>query len=82
MKHKFFYLFIFILLSHKSHSQEQITPQKTIAIKNVNVIQMTSPNKILYNATVIIKGSRIVSINDSIRNDVERLDGKGKWLIP
>src|SRR5688572_27045642 len=82
MKHKFFYIFIFILFSHKSHSQEQLTQQKTIAIKNVNVIQMTSPGKILYNATVIIKGPRIESINGSILNDAEIIDGKGKWLIP
>lgn len=82
MKHKFFYIFIFILFSYKSHSQEQVTQQKTIVIKNVNVIQMTSPNKVLYNATVIIKGSRIESINSSILNDAEIIDGKGKWLIP
>jgi len=82
MKHKFFYLFIFILLIHKSHSQEQVTQQKTIAVKNVNVIQMTSPNKVLYNVTVIIKGPRIESINGSTLNDAEIIDGKGKWLIP
>ena len=82
MKHKFFYIFIFLLLSHKSHSQEQVTPQKTIAIKNVNVIKMTSPDRILYNATVIIKGPRIESINGSIPNVAEIIDGKGKWLIP
>ena len=29
MNYKFFYIFIFILLSHKSHSQEQVTQQKT-----------------------------------------------------
>src|SRR5436190_8365041 len=82
MKHKFFYIFIFILLSHKSHSQEQVTQQKTIAIKNVNVIQMTSPNKVLHNVTVIIKGQRIQSINGSLVSDAEIIDGKGKWLIP
>ena len=43
---------------------------------------MTSPNKILYNVTVIIKGPRIESINGSILNDAEIIDGKGKWLIP
>ena len=82
MKHKLFYIFIFILLTHKSHSQEQVTQQKTIAIKNVNVIQMTSPNKVLYNVTVIIKDLRIEAINGSILNDAEIIDGKGKWLIP
>jgi imidazolonepropionase-like amidohydrolase len=82
MKYKLFSIFIFILLTHKSHSQEQVTQQKRIAIKNVNVIQMTSPNNVLYNATVIIKGSRIASINDLVLNDAEIIDGKGKWLIP
>ncbi len=82
MKHKFLYIFIFILVSRTSYSQEPVTQQQTIAIKNVNVIQMTSPNKVLYNATVIIKGSRIESINGSILNDAEIIDGKGKWLIP
>lgn len=82
MKHKFFYTFIFVLLFQKSHSQEQAIQQKTIAIKNVNVIQMTSPNKVLYNVTVIIKGPRIESINGSVANDAEIIDGKGKWLIP
>jgi len=82
MKHKLFNIFIFILFTHKSHSQEQLIQQKKIAIKNVNVIQMTSPNKILYNVTVIIKGPRIESINGSILNDAEIIDGKGKWLIP
>jgi imidazolonepropionase-like amidohydrolase len=82
MKHKLFYIFIFILLTRKTHSQEQVTQQKTIAIKNVNVIQMTSPNKVLDNVTVIIKGPRIESINGSILNDAEIIDGKGKWLIP
>jgi len=82
MKHKLFYIFIFILLTYKSHSQEQVTQQKTIAIRNVNVIQMTSPNKVLYNVTVIIKDLRIEAINGSILNDAEIIDGKGKWLIP
>ena len=43
---------------------------------------MTSPDKILYNANVIIKGPRIESINGSSIKDAEIIDGKGKWLIP
>jgi len=82
MKHNFFHIFLFILLYHKSDSQEPATQQKTIAIKNVNVIQMTSPNKVMYNVTVIIKGPRIVSLSGSIPNGAEIIDGKDKWLIP
>lgn len=52
------------------------------AIKNVNVITMTSPNKIINNATVIIKDNKISSINEPIPNEATIIDGKGKWLIP
>ena len=82
MKNNFLYIFIFIFISHKSLSQEQTTQQKTIVIKNVNVIPMTSPNNVLADATVIIKNSRIEALNGAIPNDAEIIDGKGKWLIP
>jgi imidazolonepropionase-like amidohydrolase len=82
MKQNFLYIFIFIFISHKSLSQDQITQQKTIVIKNVNVIPMTSPNNVLPDATVIIKNSRIEALNGAIPNDAEIIDGKGKWLIP
>jgi imidazolonepropionase-like amidohydrolase len=82
MKHSFVYIFIFILLSFKSHSQKQIIHQKTIVIKNVNVIPMTSPNNVLPNATVVINNSRIEALNSAIPKNAEIIDGKGKWLIP
>lgn len=84
MRYKFFTIlsFFLFLILYKSLSQEQAIQQKTIVIKNVNVIQMTSPNKVLHNATVIIKGSRMTSINSSIPNNAVIIDGEGKWLIP
>jgi imidazolonepropionase-like amidohydrolase len=54
----------------------------TLAITNVNIIPMTSENKIIENATVVISENKIVSINESIPEAAKIIDGKGKWLIP
>ncbi len=51
-------------------------------VKNVNIITMTSPNKIINNATVVIKDKKILSINGPSSNEATVIDGKGKWLIP
>lgn len=64
------------------YSQKHTTQQEIIVIKNVNVIPMTSPNNVLYNATVVIKSNRIESINGSVPIDAKIINGKGKWLIP
>jgi len=66
------------LVSFSAYSQTMTQ----FAIKNVNVITMTSPNKIINNATVIIKDNKISSINEPIPNEATIIDGKGKWLIP
>jgi imidazolonepropionase-like amidohydrolase len=71
-----------LLLSFTGHSQKQTTQQKTFVIKNVNVIPMTVPNTIIYNATVVITGNRIESINGPVPKDAALIDGKGKWLMP
>jgi len=54
----------------------------TYIIKNVNIIPMTKDNKVIENATVVIKDKKIISINDSIPTDAKAIDGTGKWLIP
>jgi imidazolonepropionase-like amidohydrolase len=91
MKHKLLSLFIPIIIFFISlgsctpiagYSQKDTTQQKKIVIKNVNVIPMTSPNNILYDATVIIMNNGIESLNGSIPDNAEIIDGKGKWLIP
>lgn len=71
-----------LFLSFAGYSQNQTTQQKPLVIKNVSVIPMTSPNTVLHNATIIIRGNRIESINSSIPKDAKIIDGKGKWLIP
>ncbi len=62
--------------------QKQGKPQPAIAIKDVNIIAMTSMGQIQRNATVLIEKGRIVSINGKVPNGVKVVNGKGKWLIP
>ena len=65
-----------------NRSKQEVDQQNVFAIKHVNVIPMTSKSDILPNATVIIENGKIVSINGSIPDNAEVIDGKGKWLIP
>ena len=66
-----------LLVSFSAYSQTMTQ----FAIKNVNVITMSPANKIINNATVIIKDNKISSINEPIPNEATIIDGKGKWLI-
>ncbi len=43
---------------------------------------MTSPNNIIKNATVVIEGNKIKSINGTTPKNAKIIDGKGKWLMP
>jgi len=52
------------------------------AVTNVNIITMATDNKIIENATVIIKDKKILSINSPIPDKAKLINGKGKWLIP
>lgn len=82
--HLFILIELFIcslLVSIKTYSQEQ-TSQPQYAIKNVNVITMTSSNAVINNATVVVSENRIESINGTIPKNAKIIDGKGKWLIP
>ncbi len=63
-------------------SQIKTSQGEIYAITNVNVITMTADNKIIENATVIIKDKRILSINSPSLDKAKLINGKGKWLIP
>jgi len=56
--------------------------EEIYAIKNVNIIPMTTEDKIIENATVVIKDKKILSINKPIPNKAKIIDGKDKWIIP
>ena len=62
--------------------KEEIQQEEIYAITNVNIIPMTTEDKIIENATVVITDKKILSINKSIPNNAKIIDGKGKWLIP
>jgi len=62
--------------------EREVKEQSFFAIKNVNIIPMTKENKIIENATVVIKDKKILSINESIPAGAKIIDGTGKWLIP
>ena len=69
--------------STENNLQEQeIQEESLFAIKDVNIIPMTIENKVIENATVVIKGKKILSINEPIPSKAIIIEGKGKWLIP
>lgn len=63
--------------THNGTDQEKI-----FAVTNVNIITMATDNKIIENATVVIKDKKILSINSPIPDKAKLINGKGKWLIP
>src|SRR5690606_18836230 len=63
-------------------SLEIYISQNLFAIKNVNVITMTSGSDILTNVTVVIKDGKIISLNGAIPDSAYIINGNGKWLIP
>lgn len=65
------------------HTQGQkVQEQRLFAIRNVNIIPMTLENKVIENATVVVQDNKIVSINETIPDSAEIIEGRGKWLIP
>lgn len=58
------------------------TRQDDFVIEHVNIVPMTADNKIIENATVVIKGHKIFSINGQVPAGLKRINGKWKWLIP
>ena len=68
--------------STSSPQEEEIETKEIFAVKNVNIIPMTTENKIMENATVVIMDRKILSINKPIPQNATVIDGKGKWLMP
>ena len=65
-----------------SSPKEEMLQEEIVALTNVNIIPMTTENKIIENATVVIKDKKILSINKPIPGKAKIIDGKGKWLMP
>lgn len=90
---KHFYIFLLVsfvlalngctgkLQSSDEHTKVNIHKQ-VLAIKNVNILPMTLENRIIENATIVIGGNKIISINGTVPDSAKIIDGKGKWLIP
>jgi imidazolonepropionase-like amidohydrolase len=64
--------------SQKVKNQEE----DIYALENVNIIPMTSGNKIIKNGTAVIKDKKIFSINQPVPSEAKIIDCRGKWLIP
>jgi imidazolonepropionase-like amidohydrolase len=62
--------------------KEEVKQDEIYAVKDVNIIPMTTENKVIENATIVIKDRKIFSINQPIPAKVKIIDGRGKWLIP
>ncbi len=69
-------------LPASTENQTKKENEKVIVIKNVNVITMNPLTQVLEHATVVIRGSRIESINGVIPDKAQIINGKDKWLIP
>ncbi|KFF21541.1 amidohydrolase family protein [Chryseobacterium sp. JM1] len=83
MNRKYFkYLLTALLLFTIILKAQKNNKQAVMAIKNVNIITMSSDKKIIKNATLVIKDNKIFSINGVIPQSAKMIDGKGKWLIP
>ncbi|ETN93999.1 amidohydrolase family protein [Zhouia amylolytica] len=74
-------LIAFISLGLNAQSKAE-SENDTYVVKNVNIIPMTTNNEVIENATVVVEGQKILSINKPIPNNAKIIDGKGKWLIP
>lgn len=79
---KYYLILILLLIFDRVTAQQNKQIETGYAIKNVNVITMTSSNAVINNATVVVSENRIESINGTIPKNVKIIDGKGKWLIP
>jgi imidazolonepropionase-like amidohydrolase len=70
------------LLTYSANSQTTKSNPTLYLIKNVNVISMTIPDKVIYDASVVISNNVIESINGTIPPNCKVIEAKGKWLIP
>ncbi len=65
-----------------ANAQSRRHAESTLVIKNVNIIAMDSLVAVIKNATVIISGNRIASINGPVPANGTVINAAGKWLIP
>ena len=72
----------YTITSTSNSQREHIAQEEVYVLKNVNIISMTTTNKVIENATIVIKNKKILSINQTIPPKAKVIDGKGKWLIP
>lgn len=56
--------------------------QQIYVIRDVNIIPMTTDDRIIPHATVVVKDKKILSINEAVPVATKVIDGRGKWLIP
>lgn len=87
MKHlKLLILFAVISLNLNAQNNSNLKNNQqentTYVIENVNIIPMTKENKVIENATLVIKKNKIFTINGSIPENATTIDGTDKWLIP
>ena len=77
-----------LALAGCASSSPRADAEKTLAIIGVTVVQpeQDSPHAAMPDATVLIRGDRIVAVGPSATTKVPdgatRIDGRGRWLIP
>ncbi len=66
-------------------SRGALTPG-VLAVTNVTVIPMTSPDSVLRDATVVVRDGRIEAVGSTatvrVPRGARRIDGRGKYLVP
>lgn len=84
LKHSPLLVLCFLQLWIESCQNAKVVPTSmpTYAIRNVNIIPMTTANELIKNATIIIQNRKIVAINEAIPKNATIIEGKGKWLLP
>ncbi|MDE1467472.1 amidohydrolase family protein [Aurantiacibacter sp. D1-12] len=80
-------LFILFLASssiHPASAQDASSAQASVlyAIEHVTVLPMTEDGVVLHDATVVIEGDRIISLEGPAPDGAQRIDGSGRFLIP
>ncbi len=83
MKYLKKFLILITIVSLNLSAQNKLQSKiSTYVIRNVNIITMRSDNKVIKNANIVIHNQKIRSINGSIPENSQVIDGTGKWLIP
>lgn len=73
---------ITILLTMVSAARAQKNNPAIVAIKNVQIITMTAPNRTTQPVTVVIQNNTIHSVDGPIPAGAKTIDVKNKWLTP